>query len=71
VATQTTFSVKVGSRFAKEFRAFCEAHCLQVGRFTEQALREIMEDYHFGLKAQAVLSRSDGKAMAHDAFMKR
>jgi hypothetical protein len=68
---QTTFSIKVDSRFAREFRAFCEVHCLQVGRFTEKALREIMEDYHFGLKAQAVLARSAGKAVSHAAFPRR
>lgn len=67
---QTTFSIKVGSRFAREFRAFCEAHCLQVGKFTEKALREIMEDYYFGRKAQAALSRSEGKTVSHDAFLK-
>ncbi len=68
---QTTFSVKVGSQFAKDFRAFCEAHCLQVGKFTERALREIMEDYYFGQKAQAVLGRSEGRTISHEAFLKR
>lgn len=68
---QTTFSIKVGSQFANDFRAFCEAHCLQVGKFTEKALREVMEDYYFGQKAQEVLSRSDGKPLSHAAFLKR
>jgi hypothetical protein len=65
--TTTTLSVKVSSEFARKYREFCEAHCLQVGKFTEQALSEIMEDYHFGLKAQRVLSRTSGEAVAHDA----
>lgn len=68
---QTTFSIKVTSRFAKEFRAFCETHCLQVGKFTEKALREVMEDHHFGQKAQGVLSRSEGKTISHAALLKR
>ncbi|MBI2191968.1 MAG: hypothetical protein HYU36_08290 [Planctomycetes bacterium] len=68
---QTTLSIKVGARFAKEFETFCEAHGLQVGRFTEKALREIMEDYHLGQKAQAILSRSEGKTISHGAFLRR
>lgn len=68
---KTTFSIKVGTRFAREFRAFCDAHCLQVGKFTEQTLREIMEDLHFGQKAQEALSRSDGRTISHAEFMKR
>jgi hypothetical protein len=70
-AVQTTFSIKVASRFAREFRAFCEAHCLQVGKFTERALREVMEDLHFGEKAQRVLSRSEGRTISHAAFRDR
>ena len=68
---QTTFSIKVDSRFAKEFRAFCEAQCFQVGKFTEKALREVMEDYYFGQKAQSVLSRTEGKTISHSEFVKR
>ena len=68
----TTLSVKVSTSFAKQYRAFCEAHCLQVGKFTEQALAEVMEDYHFGLKAQRVLSSSSGEVLTHEeAFGKR
>lgn len=68
---QTTFSIKVDSRFARAFRAFCEAHCLQVGKFAERALREVMEDYYFGQKAQAVLSRTEGKTISHAEFRRR
>lgn len=68
---QTTFSIKVDTRFAKRYRTFCSAHCLQVGKFTEQSLREIMEDCYFGEKAQRVLSRSRGKTVSHADFIKR
>lgn len=61
----TAFSVKVSDSFAEEYRAFCDRNCLQVGKFTEAALREVMEDYHFGLKAQRTLATSSGKAVAH------
>ncbi len=67
-----TLAVKVSEEFARKYRAFCETHTLQVGRFTEQALLEIMEDYHFGLEAQRVLSRASPDAVDHrDAFRKR
>jgi hypothetical protein len=62
----TTLSVKVSREFARRYREFCESHCLQVGKFTEQALLEIMEDYHFGLKAQRILSRSPGETVPHE-----
>ena len=61
----TTLSVKVSEEFAAKYRGFCDAHCLQVGKFTEQALLEVMEDYHFGSKAQAILSRTEGVAKSH------
>lgn len=64
----TTLSVKVSSTFAKKYRAFCEAHCLQVGKFTEQTLTETMEDYHFGLKAQRTLSRSPRDSVEHTEY---
>lgn len=63
----TTLSVKVSKEFAQKYREFCEAHCLQVGKFTEQALLEIMEDYHLGLKAQRILSRTSGDAVPHES----
>lgn len=70
--TTTTMSVKVSKRFAAQFRAFCDANCLQVGKFTEHALAEVMEDYHFGRKAQRVLSRSTAAPIRHEvAFRKR
>ena len=71
MASTTTLSVKVSPRFAKKFRAFCEAHALQIGKFTEQALTELMEDYHLGLKAQRVLSKSDAAPVPHDAAFGR
>lgn len=60
--------MKVSEEFAKKYRRFCESHFLQVGKFTEQALMEIMDDYHFGLEAQAVLSRTSGETVEHDAY---
>ena len=64
----TTLSVKVEEKFAREFRRFCESHFLQVGKFTEHALREVMEDYHFGTKAQKVLSLHGGKKIDHEDY---
>ena len=52
----TTLAVKVSVEFARKYREFCDTHALQVGKFTEQALTELIEDYHFGLKAQRALS---------------
>ena len=57
----TTLSVKVDAKFAREFRAFCEAHFLQAGKFAEHALREVMEDFYFGTKAQRILSQHSGR----------
>jgi hypothetical protein len=64
----TTLSVKVDPQFAREFRDFCEAHFLQVGKFAEHALREVMEDFYFGTKAQRVLSGEAGKPVRHEAY---
>jgi hypothetical protein len=64
----TTLSVKVDSKFAKEFRDFCEAHFLQVGKFAENALREVMEDFYFGTKAQRVLSQQTDKPVRHESY---
>ena len=64
----TTLSVKVDPKFAKEFRDFCEAHFLQVGKFAEHALREVMEDFYFGTKAQRVLSQPTGTAVPHEQY---
>jgi hypothetical protein len=64
-SSTTTLAVKVSHAFARKYRAFCEEHALQVGRFTEQALTELMEDFHFGQKAQRVLSASSGRSVAH------
>jgi hypothetical protein len=51
----TSLSIKVSGSFSKRFRQFCEDNCLQIGRFTQAALEEVMEDYYFGRKAQQVL----------------
>jgi hypothetical protein len=61
----TTLSVKVDSRFARQLRDFCEAHSLNVGKFAEYALREFMEDFHFGTEVQRVLSQHAGKPVCH------
>lgn len=67
----TTLSVKVDPKFAREFRDFCEAHFLQVGKFAEHALREVMEDFYFGTKAQRVLSQHTGKPIRHEAYFSK
>ena len=54
-------SLKVSKTFLVEFRRFCEAHALSIGKFTEMQLTEIMEDYHFGLKAEQVLAKGDSR----------
>lgn len=54
----TTLTIKVSRKLARAYRAFCESHALQIGKFTEQSLSELMGDYHFGLKAQRALSRT-------------
>ena len=64
----TTLSVKVDAKFAREFRDFCQAHFLQVGKFAEHALREVMEDFYFGTKAQRILSQHSGKPVRHEAY---
>lgn len=61
----STLSIKVSSAFAARYRAFCDANYLQVGKLAEGALLEVMEDYHFGRKAQAVLSQAEGKRVSH------
>ena len=35
-----TLTLKVSNRFASAFRKFCDAHFLQIGKFTEHALTE-------------------------------
>ncbi len=68
----TTLAVKVSEDFARRYREFCDAHALQVGKFTELALSELMEDFHFGMKAQRVLSGTSGQAVSHEkAFPRR
>jgi hypothetical protein len=58
---RTTMSLKVSKSFLRDFRKFCEAYALSIGKFTEMQLTEIMEDYHFGLKAQRVLAKGDSR----------
>ena len=58
---RTTLSLKVSKNFVAEFRKFCEAHALSIGKFTEMQLTEVMEDYHFGSRAQRVLSKGDSR----------
>lgn len=66
----TTLSVKVPVKFAKEFRQFCEENFIQIGKFTEYALSEMMEDYYFGRKAQQVLSEDQGNIVSHKDYFK-
>ena len=63
-----TLSVKVNRQFVELFRKFCESHFLQIGKFTEHALREMMEDYALGMKAQKVLSAHQGKTVPHAKY---
>jgi hypothetical protein len=58
---RTTMSLKVSRGFLDEFRKFCDAHALSIGKFTEMQLTEVMEDYHFGSRAQRVLSKGDSR----------
>ena len=58
---RTTMSLKVSKSFLDEFRKFCDAHALSIGKFTEMQLTEVMEDYHFGLEAQRVLAKGDSR----------
>jgi hypothetical protein len=67
----TALSIKVSDKFSKRFRQFCEDNCLQIGRFTEAALEEVMEDYHFGKKAQRVLVNATGKAPTTHAKLRK
>jgi len=64
----TTLSVEVDLQFAREFRDFCDAHFLRAGKFAEHALREAMEDFYFGTKAQRILSQHRGKPVRHEAY---
>ena len=61
----TTLSLKVSEEFAARYRAFCEEHCLLIGKFTEQVLVSVMEDFYFGSKAQAVLAVTAGAPISH------
>ncbi len=68
---KTTFSVKMDSPISKKVRKFCDRHSLQVGKFTEVALEEMMEDYHFGAKAHIVLTEHNGEMLSHEDFEKK
>jgi hypothetical protein len=63
-------SIKVSENFAKNFRKFCEEHCLQIGKFAESTLSEIMEDYYFGQRAQKVLSSNQTHFISHEEYFK-
>jgi len=56
---KTTLSLKVSKDFVERFRGFCETNALSIGRFAEQQLQEVMEDFYFGTEAQRVLSKGD------------
>jgi hypothetical protein len=68
---RTTMSLKVSKSFLSEFRKFCEAHALSIGKFTEMQLTEVMEDYHFGLKAEQVLARGDSRRKSLSDLVRR
>jgi len=64
-------SLKVSRKFVNEFRNFCEAHALSIGKFTELQLTEVMEDYHFGSKAQRILAKGDSRRKSLKDFSGR
>lgn len=64
-------SLKVSQSFLREFRKFCEAHALSIGKFTEMQLTEVMEDYHFGLKAEQVLAKGDSRRKSLSDLVRR
>lgn len=68
---RTTMSLKVSRSFLNDFRKFCEAHALSIGRFTEMQLTEVMEDYHFGSMAQRVLSKGDNRRKSLKQLLRR
>ncbi len=61
---KTTLSLKVSGPFVARLRRFCDAHALSIGRFAEQQLAEVMEDFHFGRRAQRVLSSGDSRRVS-------
>lgn len=67
----TTLSIKTTASFAKRYRTFCDVHALQVGKFAEQMLTEVIEDFYFGQKAQRVLSKGTGRAKTHERYFKK
>lgn len=58
---RTTLSLKVSRPFVARFREFCDANAFSVGKFAEQQLTEVMEDFHFGRQAQRTLSSGDSR----------
>lgn len=68
---RTTLSIKVSRPFVERFRSFCDANAFSVGRFAEQQLTEIMEDYHFGRQAQRTLSAGDTRRATLPDLLKR
>lgn len=68
---KTTLSLKVSKPFVARFRQFCDAHALSVGRFAEQQLAEVMEDFHFGRLAQRALSQGDTRRAGFEDLARR
>ena len=68
---RTTFSIKVSKVFAAQFRQFCDANAFSVGKFLERQLTDVMEDFHFGARAQRVLSRGDERRRSLDDLRRR
>lgn len=65
-SNNTALTVKVSTAFAKKYRRFCEKNALQLGKFAEQSLLEIMEDHYLGTRAQRELSTTSGEVVAHE-----
>lgn len=68
---RTTFSIKVSRAFAEQFRQFCDTNAFSVGKFLERKLTDVMEDFHFGARAQRVLSRGDTRRVGPKDLRRR
>ena len=64
-------SLKVSKPFVARFRQFCDDNALSVGKFVEQQLAEVMEDFHFGRQAQRILSHGDTRRLTLEEVSKR
>ena len=64
-------SLKVSKPFVDRFREFCDANAFAVGKFVEQQLSDLMEDFHFGRQAQRTLSSGDTRRAKLPEILRR